>query len=103
MKEITKKILVIHFGLFVAEAICVGAFLLEISRALSGNLLSWAYVVEWPIFSLYALYVWHKLLVEERNGVAARPPVSAPIDDRALDAYNSYLRQVHGDDDRRGR
>ncbi len=41
-----------------AEAICVSAFIVEISRALSGNILSWAYVVEWPILGAYAIYMW---------------------------------------------
>jgi len=40
--EKTKRILGIHAGLAFAEAICVSAFTLEISRALSGNTLSWA-------------------------------------------------------------
>ena len=97
MRVITKKILVIHFGLLLAEALCVSAFLLEVSRALSGNLLSWAYVVEWPIFALYAVYVWHKLLREDRYGVP--PPLPIASDDGALDAYNAYLRRIHGSPD----
>ena len=80
--------------MLLAEALCVAAFLLEVSRALSGNLLSWAYVVEWPVFALYAVYLWYKLLKEERCGVPPPPPIDA--EDEALDAYNSYLRRVHG-------
>lgn len=85
-----------------AEAICLSAFAVELTRALSGNALSWAYVFEWPIFAGYALYVWRRLVTEERTELAARdhglegpPPPVAP-DDPALAAYNAYLEGVHG-------
>ena len=94
MKVIAKKILVIHVALLVAEVLCAAAFLLELSRALAGNQLSWAYVAEWPILALYAIYVWHKLLNEEREGVPATAPVD--LDDAPLRAYNDYLGRVHG-------
>ena len=98
MQQKTKRILGIHAGLAFAEAICVSAFALEISRALSGNTLSWAYVVEWPVFAAYAIYVWRRLLKDERAPL--EQPDEAPNetnepDDTALDAYNAYLRDVH--------
>jgi hypothetical protein len=96
----TKKSLSIHLGLFVAESICVSAFILELSRALSGNTLSWAYVFEWPILGAYAVYMWRKLLSDDDSRPLGAP---SPDDDQTLAAYNEYLSQVHRshhDDDR---
>ena len=94
-----KRILVIHLGLALAEAICISAFYVELRRALGGNSLSWAYVFEWPLFAGYAVYMWRRLLNEERH-TSRRPtsnPSSTAVDPR-LDAYNDYLESVHRDD-----
>jgi hypothetical protein len=90
----------IHFGLVIAELICIPAFIFETYRAVSGNSLSWAYVFEWPLLGLYAIYVWRKLLREESNerlGVATNPPQSELDDETAaqLNAWNDYLNKVH--------
>ena len=95
----------IHLGLVIAEAICIPAFLFEVSRALHGNTLSWAYVIEWPVLAAYAVYMWAKMLREERGDDArsrarrerAATPPSA-VDDPELRAWNEYLATVHGDD-----
>ena len=42
----------------------------QLSRALSGNTLSWAYTFEWPLFAGYAIYVWWQLIHE--SGVTPR-------------------------------
>jgi hypothetical protein len=34
----------------------------QLHRALAGNELSWAYTVEWPFFSLYAIFMWWRLV-----------------------------------------
>ena len=34
----------------------------QLHRALGGNELSWAYTVEWPFFSLYAIFMWWRLV-----------------------------------------
>ena len=95
----------IHLGLVIAEAICIPAFLFEASRALHGNTLSWAYVIEWPVLAAYAVYMWAKMLREERGDDArsrarreraATPP--SDVDDPELRAWNEYLATVHGDD-----
>ncbi len=87
----------LHIGLFFAEAICVSAFIVETSRALSGNVLSWAYVVEWPILAGYAIYMWRKLLQEEDSTDDSPPPPTLE-DDPRLAAWNDYLARVHADD-----
>ena len=87
----------IHLGLFVAEAICLSAFVLEMSRALSGNTLSWAYVVEWPVLGAYAVYMWRRLLTEEASPDPTSTPPT-PEDDERLHAWNDYLAKVHSND-----
>jgi hypothetical protein len=91
----TKRILRIHIGLFLAEAICVSAFIVETRRALGGNTLSWAYVFEWPFFAAYAIYVWRKLLRDERSTNSGGAKPAAQPSDEALAEYNAYLNDVH--------
>ncbi len=95
MSAKNKNVLLIYVGLAVAEALCWTAFGFELDRALTGNHLSWAYVFEWPLFSLYALYMARKMLREERTPPTA--PAGDPTEDAALAAYNEYLRRVHRD------
>lgn len=92
----------IHFGLVLAELICIPAFIFETSRALGGNTLSWAYVFEWPILGAYAVYVWRKLLREERGELSSRSVDQNPEHDQQLDEWNDYLAKVHGLPQREG-
>jgi len=77
-----------------AEAICLSAFLFELERARSGNTLSWAYVFEWPILGVYAVYVWRKLLRPDTDSAG---PTESPTPHvvSALDEYNRYLDEAH--------
>ncbi len=59
----------LHIGLLVGLAICALAFRFELSRALQGNSLSWAYVGEWPFFAGFGIYFWWFVL----NGRERRP------------------------------
>ncbi len=43
------------------------------TRAVSGNSLSWAYVVLWPAFALYAVYTWWQLIHDQVARVPGRP------------------------------
>jgi len=96
----TKDTMRIHFGLFLAELICIPAFIFEVSRALEGNRLSWAYVFEWPFLGIYAIYMWRKMLKEERGEVTdvRNPREENEADDPELAAWNAYLAKVHEDE-----
>ena len=97
----TKDTMRIHFGLFLAELICIPAFFFEISRALAGNHLSWAYVFEWPFLGIYAVYMWRKMLKEERGETSKKPGKISELitdDDPELAAWNAYLSKVHEDE-----
>ncbi|MGC1210623.1 MAG: hypothetical protein WA890_05030 [Micromonospora sp.] len=90
----------------------------QISRAASGNTLSWAYAVEWPIFAGFVVFVWWRELRHTLRGVpadrtapttagtepaAATPGVRRPVrvsrlpvpadrpEDGDLAEYNRYL------------
>jgi hypothetical protein len=86
-----------------------------VTRALSGNTLSWAYVFEWPIFGGYAVFMWWKLIHDPPPGdpSSARDPspgVGAdtgngtdPVQDKEagekedeeLASYNRYLAALN--------
>ena len=85
----------------------------QLSRALGGNTLSWAYVFEWPLFAAYAIYMWWRLVHEApedtpppttAGDAAGGPDASAAADparaaeqgeeDAELAAYNEYLAQL---------
>jgi hypothetical protein len=99
-----------------AAALIVGFLALgwwQLRRASSGNALSWAYTVEWPVFAGFVGWLWFREvrleLRGERPEAAERPPapaqpgvrppvrVSRPVpaptepDDPELAAYNDYL------------
>ena len=99
----------VHIGLALALAICVPAGIFELTRALGGNTLSWAYTFEWPIFAGFAFYMWWRLL----NGDPVIPEEIAfnPNDPKAqkrkalsaeettrLEQWNDYLRALERSD-----
>jgi hypothetical protein len=61
-------------GLHVLVLIIVPTFFLlgrwQYHAARSGNTLSWAYTFEWPLFGLYAIYVWWRLIHEKSTALA---------------------------------
>jgi hypothetical protein len=89
----------------------------QLSRALSGNSLSWAYTFEWPFFTGYAIFMWWSLIHEPATepgetpgdpetveavtpGSTFEPPGFDPYDDADPDlaAYNRYLATLHAED-----
>lgn len=51
----------LHVALLLTLAACAVAFSVELSRALGGNALSWAYVFEWPLLGGFGVYMWWRL------------------------------------------
>lgn len=95
MNPQSKNIFRIHLGLFLAELICIPAFIIEMFRALGGNELSWAYVFEWPALAGYAVYMWRKMILEERGQTKPKRAKRTDEPDPRLDAWNTYLASVH--------
>ncbi len=105
----------------------------QISRAIGGNSLSWAYVFEWPIFAGYAIYMWWRFVHEAADDATPAAPSDADVDadpgtptapgvaeegpgippdaarpdaagpDADLAAYNEYLAQLADRDKASGR
>ncbi|HXY45325.1 MAG TPA: hypothetical protein VEH29_14135 [Acidimicrobiales bacterium] len=65
----SRRAISLHVALVVAVPLFLALGAWQLSRALHGNLLSWAYTFEWPFFAGYATWMWWKLVHEE---VAAR-------------------------------
>jgi hypothetical protein len=90
----------------------------QIGRAAGGNLLSWAYAVEWPVFAGFVIFVWVKEVRRElaasgrSDGFEEPPPLRATraaprhddsddSDDDQLAAYNRYLAWLNANPDAR--
>jgi type VI protein secretion system component VasK len=69
----------------------------QVSRARSGNTLSWAYAVEWPVFAGFAVFLWireiryaltegRKGSGDDRAGGLPAPDGSAPAEEVAATA-----------------
>ncbi len=56
-----------HVTLLVGLGLCGFAFWFELGRAERGNGLSWAYVFEWPLLAIFAVYMWWNVLDPERQ------------------------------------
>ena len=75
----------------------MSAFIFELTRALAGNTLSWAYVFEWPILSGYGVYMWRAMLRDERREADPAPALELE-DDPRLREWNEYLEKIHSTD-----
>lgn len=95
----------LHLTLAAGLALCIGAFVFELLRALGGHSFSWMYVFEWPLFAGFAVYMWWNLLQGKdrvRRTSSSQPArTSADTPDGSLDAWNLYLQVMEaaeGDD-----
>ena len=50
----------------------------QVTRALDGNTLSWAYVFEWPVFAGYGVFMWWRLVHERPRSGAPGPGGPGP-------------------------
>ena len=88
----------LHLTLVIGLSICLFAGWFELTRALGGNSLSWAYVFEWPLFGIFAIYLWWKLLHDD--GSDPRPSAE-PLDAETaqkLEVWNNYLAELRAQD-----
>jgi hypothetical protein len=73
----------------------------QLHRAESGNELSWAYTVEWPLFAILGLLFWARSLREEVRGritqPAAEPDAAGQTDPPQSDADAAYLDRLHAE------
>ena len=104
----------LHLLLVTIAPGCLVAGWWQVNRALSGNILSYFYSVEWPVFSVLAVLAWWQLVHDEPvpgeyvkpqkekrsfwhrdDEVPTRPLAWDPaLETPELVAYNQYLRQL---------
>lgn len=92
----------LHLALVVAFPGCLAAGWWQVQRAMSGNGLSYAYAIEWPIFAVLSVIGWWQLL--HTPPAADRAPLPAPAaaaprwdrsqESEALQAYNAKLARL---------
>jgi len=106
----SRRALKLHAVILIVVPGFLALCLWQVSRAIDGNTLSWAYVFEWPLFAGYAVYMWWRLVHEAPEGTP--PPASAgdpaareqqEKEDAELAAYNEYLAQLAEQDEAAGR
>lgn len=111
---LSRRAFVLHFLLVTVVPGCLVAGWWQVNRALSGNLLSYFYSIEWPIFALLGVVAWWQLIHDERHGTDFEKPQKVRrsllhrddevppqplVWDKALEspelmAYNEYLRTL---------
>jgi DNA-binding transcriptional regulator of glucitol operon len=121
----TRRAIKLHLVILIVVPAFLALCVWQLSRALDGNSLSWAYVFEWPLFAAYAVYMWWRFVHEAAEGgapparaagvpggkgmsaAADSAPASARSDeaeeDAELAAYNTYLAELADQDKAPGR
>ena len=123
---LSRRALKLHAVILVVVPAFMALCVWQITRALGGNSLSWAYVFEWPIFAGYAVYMWWRFVHEAAedmqppahpagHGTPAKAETGAEGEvrpaqgsdeqgqDADLAAYNAYLAQLAERDKATGR
>ncbi len=86
-----------HASLALGLAFCALAFWFELKRALGGNGLSWAYVFEWPLLGIFAVYMWWNILHPDREKSSkqkSEKPAVAPEFNSMLAAWEERQRDL---------
>src|SRR6202046_5002772 len=74
----SRRAVKLHVVILIVVPAFLALCLWQISRALGGNSLSWAYVFEWPLFAAYAVYMWWRFVHEAAEDTP--PPATAGAD-----------------------
>jgi hypothetical protein len=103
-----------HVLTLAGVAVCLIAGRWQYQRAAAGNMLSWAYTVQWPLFAVFAVLLWVRAIRDARGTRTPKPgpaPLRAPVaavrvpaadeDDPELAQYNRMLAWLAANPDRR--
>jgi hypothetical protein len=71
-RYLTPRCFGLHVTLLVVLPLFAWLTWWQLTRAEGGNSLSWAYVVLWPAFGLYAIYTWWNLIHDQAARVPGR-------------------------------
>jgi DNA-binding transcriptional regulator of glucitol operon len=69
----------------------------QLRRAESGNELSWAYTVEWPLFAAFGLYFWARSIRDEARQAAGQPEPPAGQDAAAPEPPAAYADRLRAE------
>ncbi len=97
----TKRIVATLSMLVVLVALFTAAFIWQLSRALGGNTLSWAYVIEWPFLIGYACFFAYRDLTgtkPKKRPSKRRSLTATQEEEAAMASYNEYLAQLQRED-----
>jgi len=115
---LSRRALKLHAVILIVVPAFMALCIWQISRAVGGNSLSWAYVFEWPLFAAYAVYMWWRFVHEDPDATpqpaesGEEPPVTSAdtqqteavdTEEADLAAYNAYLAQLAERDRTAGR
>jgi DNA-binding transcriptional regulator of glucitol operon len=104
-----------HVAMLLIVTACLALGYWQLRRGEAGNMRSYAYAVEWPFFAGAAGYMWWRSMREDISGtrtamdqgatITERSQLPIPTDTRVhfpepeadpeLDAYNTYLAELH--------
>jgi integral membrane protein len=102
---LSRRALLLHLEVAVVAPGCAVAGWWQATRALAGNGLSWVYSVEWPLFSLLAIWGWWHLIHEDpeayrrrrlRASESGRPEVSSAVVDAPIETDGAVDVSIAG-------
>jgi DNA-binding transcriptional regulator of glucitol operon len=73
----SKRAWLLHFLLVTVVPACLFAGWWQVHRALSGNLLSYFYSIEWPVFAVLAVVAWWQLVHDQPTAGEVEPEPGA--------------------------
>lgn len=86
-----------HVLALAGVAVCLLAGRWQYQRAAAGNMLSWAYTVQWPLFALFVVFLWVRAV---RDVLGPRPvKTQEPLRPRAAPTAAAAPRPAADDDD----
>ncbi len=85
VRWLSRRALLLHATLAVTFPGFLALGWWQLHRALGGNELSWAYTVEWPLFSGYSVFMWWKLLHEAPDAPSSAQASLPPPEEDATE------------------
>ncbi|MDQ6797747.1 MAG: hypothetical protein M3011_06950 [Actinomycetota bacterium] len=93
------KALLLHLSLAGTVTLCLVAGWWQVNRARSGNLLSYGYAVEWPVFAGVAILFWWQLVHDDPGRRTSQPRPAEPTrpQQRRREQESPQLRAYNDD------
>lgn len=91
----------LHVPLLVWLGLCAYATFVVYNRALEGSERAWNYTFQWPMFGVFAIFLWWRLLNEKSVTKSVTDfyrrrteQIKAEAEDPELRAWNEYVRDL---------